>query len=94
MLQIDFTQRAEREFGKLTEKLQKKVFAQLKNLAEQGLPYKHIKKIQGKEIGYRLRVGRWRVLFALFSNEQRVEVVDIFLKKSDSDHQKRKNLLR
>lgn len=93
MLQIDFTQRAEKEFGKLTEKLQKKVFAQLKNFTEQGLPYKHAKKIQGKEIGYRLRVGRWRVLFALFSNEQRVEVVDIFLKKSDSDYEKRKNLL-
>lgn len=92
MLKIDFTQRAEKEFGKLTEKLQKKVFAQLKNLAEQGLPYKHVKKIQGKEIGYRLRVGRRRVLFALFSDEKRVEVVDIFLKKSESDYQKRMKL--
>ncbi len=94
MLKIYFTLRAEKEFGKLTEKLQKKVFTQLKNFVEQGLPYKHAKKIQGKEIGYRLRVGRWRVLFALFSNEQRVEVVDIFLKKSDSDYEKRKNLLK
>ncbi len=90
MLKIYFTQRAEKEFGKLDEKLRKKVFAQLKNFVVQGLPCKHVKKIQGKEIGYRLRVGRWRVLFALFSDEQRVEVVDIFLKKSESDYQKRK----
>jgi len=93
MLQIDFTQRAEREFGKLTEKLRSRISIQLKNLAKQGLSHKHVKKIQGQEIGYRLRMGRWRVLFALFLEEQRIEVVDVFLKKGKSDYQKRKRLL-
>lgn len=54
----------------------------------------NIKKIEGTKFGYRLRLGRWRILFALFSGEKRIEIVDIFLKKGKGDYVKRKKLLR
>jgi len=50
-------------------------------------------KIEGTQRGYRLRIGRWRILFALFSKVKRIEIVDIFLKKSKEDYLKRMKLL-
>jgi mRNA-degrading endonuclease RelE of RelBE toxin-antitoxin system len=35
-------------------------------------------KIEGTQRGWRLRVGRWRILFALFDKEKGIEIVDIF----------------
>jgi len=46
-------------------------------------------KIEGTQRGYRFRVGRWRILFILFSAEKRIEIVDIFLKKRREDYRKR-----
>mgnify|MGYP001603032567 CR=1 FL=1 len=52
----------------------------------------NIKKIEGTKFGYRLRIGRWRVLFALFSKEKKIEIVDIFMKKGKDDYSKRKRV--
>ena len=53
-----------------------------------------MKKISGTKFGYRLRVGRWRVLFALFQKEKRIEIVDIFLKKGERDYLRKMRLLK
>ena len=52
-----------------------------KKLSENPFFHQQIRKIEGTEFGYRLRLGRWRILFALFQKEKRIEIVDIFLKK-------------
>jgi hypothetical protein len=69
----------------------------LKKAEEKGLSaWKSSRKninVEGTKFGYRLRLGRWRILFVLFSKEKRIEIVDIFLKKGEKDYDKRRHLL-
>jgi len=53
-----------------------------------------IKKIGGTQHGYRLRVGRWRILISLFPKIKRTEIVDIFMKKGAENYQEKKHLLK
>jgi len=46
-----------------------------------------------RALSWRLRVGRWRILFALFDKEKRIEIVDIFLRKGE-DYKKRIKLIK
>lgn len=94
MFQVRLTSRAEREFRELPNGLKQKFYEELKRLSTDPFRHPKVKKIGGAEFGYRLRIGRWRILFALFSKERRIEVVDIFLKKSRKDYFKRRKLLR
>ena len=79
MFEVRFTSRAEREFGTLPNNLKRKFYKELEKLSINPFGHPKVKKIGGTELGYRLRVGRWRILFALFSKERRIEVIDIFL---------------
>jgi mRNA interferase RelE/StbE len=54
------------------------------NVLEQGSFPPHTKKLGGAPHGYRVRVGRWRILFVLEDGE--IDVADIFLKKSSDDY--------
>ena len=54
----------------------------------QGLFPLHTKKLGGVPNGYRTRVGRWRILFALANGE--ADIADIFLKKERGDYRRRK----
>jgi len=91
MFKVFITSRAEREFAKLPGDLKEKFYREFKKLED---PFSlDIKKISGTENGYRLRVGRWRILFALFLKEKRIEIVDVFLKKGKEDYFKRIKLL-
>lgn len=47
----------------------------------------HTKKLGGTTNGYRIRVGRWRILFILKNEE--VDVADIFMKKERGDYRRR-----
>ena len=85
--------RAEREFVKLPNELKKKFYVALKELSVNPFTHSQVKKIKDTKFGYRLRLGRWRILFALFSTEKRIEIIDIFLKKGKEDYKKRKHLL-
>jgi len=46
------------------------------------------KKLEGAPNGYRIRIGRWRILFILKNGE--VDVADIFLKKENGDYRQRR----
>ena len=94
MFQVIITSRAEKEFAKLPQNLKEKFYEEFKKLSISPLLHPNVKKLQGTEFGYRLRIGRWRILFALFSKEKRIEIVDIFLKKGKEDYFKRRKLIR
>lgn len=77
----------------LERKIQFKINSSLDELRAEKFISLNIKKIEGTRFGYRLRLGRWRILFAFFQKEKRIEIVDIFLKKDRGDYRKRKHLL-
>jgi mRNA interferase RelE/StbE len=85
---------AEREFKKLSQELKKKFYEEFKKLSINPFTTPNLKKIRGTKYGWRLRIGRWRILFSLFDKEKRIEIVDIFLKKGKEDYERRKYLLR
>lgn len=93
MFKVIIKPRAEREFKDLPRELKERIYKELRKLSSDPFSHPQVKKISGTERGYRLRVGRWRILFALFSQEKRIEVVDIFLKKGREDYLKRRKLL-
>lgn len=94
MYRIIIKPKAEREFGKLPRELQKKFYEEFKKLSINPFVLPRLKKIKKTKRGYRLRIGRWRILFALFSEEKRIEIVDMFLKKGKKDYTKRMKLLK
>jgi len=93
MFEVQLTKRAERGFAKLSDNLKQKFYKEFKRLSINPFGHSQVKKIQDTEFGYRLRIGRWRVLFAMFSNEKRIEIVDIFIEKGKDDYRKRRKLL-
>ena len=46
----------------------------------------HTKKLGGTASGYRIRFGKWRILFVLEKDE--IDIVDIFMKKGRDDYRK------
>ncbi len=94
MFRVYFTSRADKELAELPQELKQRIYNELKVLSENPFLHPQVRKIEGTKFGYRLRLGRWRILFALFSKERRVEIVDIFLKRGKEDYAKRKHLLR
>ena len=94
MYKVIIKPRAERGFVKLPNELKKKFYVEFKELSVNPFVHPQVKKVKDVKSGYRLRVGRWRILFALSSKEKRIEIVDIFLKKSKEDYYKRLKLLK
>jgi len=93
MYKVIIKPRAEREFAKLPNELKKKFYEEFRKLSVNPFGHPQVRKIKDTKFGYRLRIGRWRILFVLFSKKKRIEIVDIFLKKGKGDYQKRKELL-
>ena len=94
MFRVYFTSRSDKELAELPQELKQRIYNELKVLSENPFLHPQVRKVEGTKFGYRLRLGRWRVLFSLFSDEKRIEIVDIFLKKGREDYKKRKGLLR
>jgi hypothetical protein len=46
--------------------LKEKFYVEFKKLSKDPFVHPQIKKIKGTKFGWRLRIERWRVLFALF----------------------------
>jgi len=66
----------------------------LKNCLKTHFAHPNIKKIKETKFGWRLRIDRRRVLFALFPKERRIEILDIFLRKGGEDYRKRRGLIK
>ena len=94
MFKVFLTGRAEKEFAKLSKDLKQKFYEEFKKLSFDPFIHLNVKKLQSTKFGYRLRIGRWRVLFALFSKNNQIEIVDIFLKKDKADYIKKRKLLK
>jgi mRNA-degrading endonuclease RelE of RelBE toxin-antitoxin system len=94
MFKLDFREKALKILSRIPKGYQLKINSALDDLKLGKFTALDIKRIGGTKYGHRLRVGRWRVLFSLFPNEKRIEIVDIFLKKEKENYGKRKHLLK
>lgn len=94
MFKIYFREKAFKTLKKIKREYQLRINVALDDLELGKFNLRDIEKISGTESGYRLRVGRWRILFTLFSKEKRIEIVDIFLKKGRGNYLKRRKLLK
>lgn len=91
---VYFKSGAEKAFANLSEELQQSIVEALFRLAEN--PYRrdqNLKKVSGATDAYRIRVGRWRVLYTLYASKREIEVIDIFLKKGKEDYARRSRAL-
>ena len=93
MFGLYFRPRAFKILKGFKQKLQLEINSALDDLKFGKFTSQDVKKVQDTKNGYRLRIGRWRILFILFSNEKRIEVIDIFMEKGKDDYRKRKKLL-
>lgn len=87
MLRVIFSSHGERALAALPQEAQTRAVSALERLATDPFWFRRIKKLGGSEDRYRIRVGKWRILFSLIGNE--LEVADIFLKKERGDYRKR-----
>jgi len=94
MFRVYFTSRADKELSELPQELKQRIYNELKIFSKNPFLHRQVRKVEGTKVGYRLRLGRWRILFALFAEKKKIEIVDIFLKKGKEDYEKRKRLLR
>ena len=88
MFRIVFNSHGERMFGTAPRRVQEMIVKELSNLAADTQWYRRAKKLCGSENRYRLRIGRWRVLFFLRGKE--IEIADIFIKKGREDYHRRR----
>lgn len=62
--QIQFSPKAEDDFGKLDRDLQKRIFQKLKFFEASGNPFSFAKKLENSSNYYRFRVGDYRIIFS------------------------------
>ena len=87
MFHISFSSHGDRSFNKTPQDIQQRIIQALESLMNDALWYRRVKKLQGTENQYRLRIGRWRVLFHIDNKE--IGILDVFMKKSDEDYRRR-----
>lgn len=86
MAEIFFRPRAIRGFNSAPKFEREKIKSVILILRNGEFPT-HSKKLEGTPNGYRIRIGRWRILFVLENGE--IDVVDIFIKKGRDDYRRR-----
>ena len=92
MAEIFFRPRAFRAAETLLSKAEQEKLNSLLNQLRNGTFPPNAKKLQDIKHGYRLRIGRWRVLFSLISQTEKIEVVDIFMEKGGQDYRRRQKI--
>jgi len=78
MFQVIITSRAEKEFAKLPQNLKEKFYEEFKKLSISPLLHPNVKKLQGTEFGYRLRIGRWRICLPYFRKKKELKLLIFF----------------
>ncbi len=74
--EVKFTKGARKMFRKLSQELQDRIQTKIDDLAIEPRP-NGVKKLQGEENSYRIRVGDYRVIYDIFDDVLLVSVVDI-----------------
>ncbi|RCJ24936.1 addiction module toxin RelE [Nostoc sp. ATCC 43529] len=74
--EVKFTKGARKMFIKLSQELQDRIQTKIDDLAIEPRP-NGVKKLQGEENSYRIRVGDYRVIYDIFDDVLLVSVVDV-----------------
>lgn len=91
MYQLYFLPNAEQVFLDLDKKIQQEIKDKLELVVKKpeiSGKLKSFRKLSTVKNGYRIRVGRFRVLYVLIPTKSQIWVCDIFLKKSAVDYKK------
>lgn len=75
MFKVFLSRSAEKTFSNLQKEIQQLIYEELNQLANNPYSNPNVKKLKGAEIGWRLRVRRWRVLFVLSSKEKKLKLL-------------------
>ncbi len=74
----------------LDQAIQKKIIQELERLVVDPWRHPNIRHLNSSAPNaYRLRVGRWRILYVLIQKKSTIEVIDLFMKKSGQDYERR-----
>ena len=74
--EVKFTKGARKMFRKLSQELQDRIQPKIDDLAIEPRP-NGVKKLQGEENSYRIRVGDYRVIYDIFDEILVVNVVEV-----------------
>ncbi|MEA5602247.1 type II toxin-antitoxin system RelE/ParE family toxin [Nostoc sp. UHCC 0252] len=74
--EIKFTKGAKKMFKKLSQELQDRIQPKIDELSIEPRP-NGVKKLQGEENTYRIRVGDYRVIYDIFDDVLLVNVIDV-----------------
>lgn len=74
--EVKFTTGARKMFKKLSQELQDRIQPKIDDLAIEPRP-NGVKKLQGEENTYRIRVGDYRVIYDIFDEILLVKIVDV-----------------
>lgn len=87
MYKVVFRTRFERIFKKLDRQIQIFLLEEIEKLAAAPFDHKQVRAIVGvRQKAFRLRVGRWRILYIVLTREQVLEVIDLFLRQGGGDY--------
>ena len=78
MYKVILKKQADKHLKLLDRNIQQKVFKQLKEISKWNFDYLDIKKLQWYETRYRLRVGKYRILFEKYEDKLIILVIDIW----------------
>ncbi|MEJ6487069.1 type II toxin-antitoxin system RelE/ParE family toxin [Nostoc punctiforme UO1] len=74
--EVKFTKGARKMFKKLSQELQDRIQTKIDELVIEPRP-NGVKKLQGEENTYRIRVGDYRVIYDIFDDILLVNIIDI-----------------
>jgi mRNA interferase RelE/StbE len=74
--EVKVTKGARKMFKKLSQELQDRIQPKIDELAIEPRP-NGVKKLQGEENSYRIRVGDYRVIYDIFDDILLVKIVDV-----------------
>ncbi|MFN6484663.1 MULTISPECIES: type II toxin-antitoxin system RelE/ParE family toxin [unclassified Nostoc] len=74
--EVKFTKGARKMFKELSQELQDRIQPKIDELAIEPRP-NGVKKLQGEENTYRIRVGDYRVIYDIFDDVLWVNVIDV-----------------
>ncbi|WP_414622388.1 type II toxin-antitoxin system RelE family toxin [Calothrix sp. CCY 0018] len=74
--EIKISKSASKQIKKLSSELQERIQNKIDELAIEPRPDK-VKKLKGRENGYRIRVGDYRILYDIFDDVLLISVVEV-----------------
>ncbi len=74
--EIKISKSASKQIKKLSSELQERIQDRIDNLAIEPRP-DGVKKLKGRENGYRIRVGDYRILYDIFDDVLLITVVEV-----------------